>query len=102
VTLRHIVLMSFPDGRDEDFITRMTEGVAAMARAIPDIQAATCGPDVSGQDENYDYALVLDFTDRAAYGRYRVHAAHQAFIAAFMRGRTIEKVRVQYEFGQGS
>jgi hypothetical protein len=102
VTLRHIVLMSFPDGRDEAFIAQMNEGVAAMAHAVPDILAATCGTDVSGQDGNYDYALVLDFADRAAYERYRVHAAHQAFIASFMRGRTIAKVRVQYEFGQGS
>ena len=97
MTLRHIVLMSFPDGCDDGFIAQMSDGVADLARAVPDIRSASWGRDVTGKGDNYHYALVLDFADRAAYERYRVHPAHQRFIELFMRGRRIEKVRVQYE-----
>lgn len=96
MTLRHIVLMRFPDGPDAAFIAAMHQGVEAML-AIPEVEAGSGGSDVSGKDENYHYAIVLDFADRDAYERYRVHPVHQAFIADFMRGRTIDKVRLQYD-----
>jgi hypothetical protein len=101
MTLRHIVLMSFPLGRDAEFIARMQAGIAEMVAAIPDIAAASFGEDLTGSKENFDYALVLDFADRAAYQRYRSHPAHQHFITAFMRERPMVKARVQYEFEPG-
>lgn len=73
----------------------MHQAVLAMAAAIPDVLGHSSGTDVSGKDENCDYALVFDFADRAAYERYRGHALHQAFIADYMRGRRIDKVRIQ-------
>lgn len=97
MTLRHTVLMKFPDGADAAFIAAMHAAVVDLAAAVPEVLASTSGPDASGKAENCDYALVFDFADAAAYERYRVHPAHQAFIAQFMRGRTIDKARIQLQ-----
>ena len=74
----------------------MSDGVAELATAVPDIRSASWGRDVTGKGDNYHYALVLDFADRAAYERYRaiprISASSKPSCA-----RTIEKVRVQYE-----
>jgi hypothetical protein len=101
MTVRHIVLMSFPDGRDPDFITRMSAGLAEMTAAIPEILDASWGEDGAGGPDSWEYALVLDFADEQAYQRYRAHPAHQRFIALFMRERSINKARVRYTFEAG-
>jgi hypothetical protein len=98
MTVRHIVLMSFPDGRDPDFIDRMASGLREMRASVPDILDASWGEDRSGGQEAWEYALVLDFADEDAYQRYRSHPAHQRFIGLFMRERAIEKARVRYTF----
>jgi hypothetical protein len=95
MTLRHIVLMRFPDGIDEDFVSRMDRAATEMAKAIPEVQASSHGRDVSGNAENWHYAITYDFADKAAYERYRVHPAHKQFIVDYMRGPKIDKVRIQ-------
>jgi Stress responsive A/B Barrel Domain len=98
MTVRHIVLMSFPEGIDEDFIARMSTGLSDMAAAIPEVLSASWGRDDSSGADSWDYALVLDFADEEAYRRYRVHPAHERFIALFMRDCPIRKARVRYTF----
>ena len=97
MTLRHIVLMRFPDGPDKEFIARMHTALDAMAKAIPEVLSSHHGTDVSTNPENWHYAIIHDFADHAAYERYRVHPAHKQFIVDFMRGRTIDKTRVQLD-----
>jgi hypothetical protein len=95
MTLRHIVLMRFPDGIDEDFLKRMDRAIVDMAKAIPEVKASTGGRDVSTNPENWHYAIIYDFADVPAYERYRVHPAHKQFIADYMRGPKIDKTRIQ-------
>jgi|SRR5512134_2486032 hypothetical protein len=102
MTVRHVVLMAFPQGRDAEFIARMSTGLAEMTAAIPDILTASWGSDEAAGADSWDYALVLDFADEAAYQRYRVHPVHQQFIAHFMRDRPIRKARVRYAFESGT
>lgn len=95
MALRHIVLMRFAGGIEPEELARMDQAVIAMATAIPEVLASSGGADMSGKDESYDYAIIFDFDDAAAYERYRVHPAHKAFIADFMKGRAIDKARIQ-------
>lgn len=89
--------MRFTAAVEETFVERMHAAVADMAASIPEVLASSSGRDVSGKPENYDYAIILDFADHAAYERYRVHTAHKALIDAFMKSRAIDKVRIQLE-----
>lgn len=98
MTVRHTVLMYFPDGRNADFIAGMSAGLAEMTAAVPEILHASWGEDGTGGADSWHYALVLDFADEQAYQRYRAHPAHQRFIALFMKDRPIHKARVRYSF----
>jgi len=95
MVLRHVVLMKIKGDPDAEFVARMDKAVADMAAAIPEVLASSGGTDVSGRPESFDFAIVFDFVDAGAYERYRVHPAHKAFIEAFMRAKSIEKVRIQ-------
>src|SRR5690242_8235352 len=97
MVLRHIVLMKTPDGADRQFLEPMHVAVAELARAVPEVLASSGGFDASGKGENFDYAIIFDFADAQAYERYRVHPAHQKFIADFMRPNPMEKVRIQLQ-----
>ena len=79
------------------FLARLSAALAELVAAVPDIERASWGEDVSGNAENHDFALVLDFADREAYARYRSHPAHLRFIETQMREVPMRKVRVQYE-----
>lgn len=95
MTLRHIVLMRFPEDIDKAWLARMHAAVDGMARAIPEVEASTGGYDVGANPDNWHYAIIFDFVDTAAYERYRVHPAHKKFIADYMRGPKIDKARIQ-------
>ena len=98
MTVRHIVLFRFTQGRDDSYLSRLEAGLAELAAAIPDIRSTVWGQDITGRDDNFDFALVTDFADRDAYQRYRVHPAHQQFIDDYMRDPPMTKIRVQFEF----
>jgi hypothetical protein len=95
VRLRHIVLMKLAETEAPEFLQEMHAAVVELAKAVPEVLATSGGTDASGRDDTYDYALIFDFADAAAYERYRIHPAHQAFIARYMRGHEIDKVRIQ-------
>ena len=96
MTVRHLVLFSFPEGRDAAYLERLTAGLEELVAAVPDILEASWGEDISGEEAHFDFALILDFADEAAYQRYRRHEAHRKFIADYMREVAIDKVRVRY------
>jgi hypothetical protein len=97
MTIRYIVLISFPEGANAEFLAGLDAGTAELAEAVPEIVAAAWGRDVTGSDEAFDYALSFDFADRAAYECYRVHPAHRRYIQDYMRSVPMVKVRVQFE-----
>ena len=97
MTIRHVVLFSFPDGPDADYLARMEKGLEWMKAEIVEIASASWGPDLTDEESHFDYALILDFADRIAYETYRHHPAHRQFIADYMREVPMKKVRLQYE-----
>ena len=97
MTLRHVVLISFPDGPDEAFLRSLDAGMAQLAADVPEILSACWGTDETGTAEHADYVMMFDFTDRAAYQAYRVHPAHQAFIRDYMGAVPMTKTRIQFQ-----
>ena len=54
------------------------------------------GPDAGLAEGNFDFVVVADFDDEAAYGRYASHPAHVALIRDRIRPFISERVAVQY------
>lgn len=97
MTIRQIVLFSFPDGPDEKYLARLSAGLADLVAAIPDIADASWGPGLGENPEHYHYTLVQDFADLEALARYKKHPAHLRFIQDYMREIPMNKVRTLYE-----
>ena len=66
--------------------------LGALVGVIDDIQTLRVGPDVVG-GANWDIALVAEFDDEAALGRYQVHPAHVA-AGAYVRSVVAERMAV--------
>jgi hypothetical protein len=94
--LRHVVLFRWaPDATDE--------AKAAVSRALDDLRDQIAvisgyhhGCDAGLAAGNWDYVVVGDFADTAAYVEYRDHSAHRAVIAEHVRPILHERAAVQY------
>jgi len=73
--LKHLVLLKFKPGVGDDEISDLEKGLASLPREIPEILGWSFGRDLR-PEKIFDFALVSDFADSEALGRYRVHPKH--------------------------
>ena len=78
--IEHIVLFRWKPGAANDQITKGMEGLRSLQDRIPGIISLTCGADFSGRAQGYTHALVVRFSNRAAFDAYGPHPAHRAVI----------------------
>jgi hypothetical protein len=77
--LKHVVLMKFKPGAVESDISDLEKGLASLPGEISEILGWSFGRDPR-PDKIFDFALVSDFADFEALGRYRVHPKHVAVL----------------------
>lgn len=92
---RHIVLFRFVEDVEAAQVSAVTEALAALPAAIPDIRRYHAGPDAGLVDGNWDYAVVAEFDDEAAWRRYREDPEHLRVIAEHLQPITVERAGVQ-------
>ena len=72
--------------------------LAALPPQIPTVRDYRFGPDAGLAGTNWDFVVVADFDDEAAYLTYRDHPAHQAVIADVLQPMIAQRAGVQYRF----
>lgn len=93
---RHVVMFRWsPDATDEAKAA-VTAGLAELPGAIDAIRAYRFGPDHGLAETNFDYVVVADFDDEAAYLAYRDDETHQQLIRERIAPIVAERVAVQY------
>lgn len=97
--LRHVVAFRFGPAADGAAKARLVEGLEALPGQIPEIRRYEFGPDAGLAEGNFDFVVVADFEDEAAYATYAGHPAHQALIRDRIRPYISERVAVQYRVG---
>ncbi len=95
--LRHVVLFRWAPGTTDAQVASVTEGLAALPAAVAEIRSYRFGPDLGLSDGSFDFALVADFADRAAWETYRDHPVHRAFIAEHITPVLADRAVAQYE-----
>jgi hypothetical protein len=93
--IRHVVLFRFRAGLSVDLRAGFDEAAHGLAGDIPAVSALLGGPSLGLQAGGFDYTLMLDFSDRAAFDAYKSHPAHARFIADHVRPCVEESVRAQ-------
>lgn len=94
--LRHVVLFKLDPKAPSDALTSLEEGLFELSRSISEIVSYRYGADLGLREGNFDFGLVADFADAAAFDRYVVHPDHQAFIRDRLTPIVLERVSVQY------
>jgi len=95
--VRHVVAFRFKEGVTPEDRESIAEGLRSLPGQIAEIRRYVFGPDLGLAEGNFDYVVVGDFDDEAAYQRYAAHDAHQALIRDSIRPVLAERVAVQYE-----
>ena len=67
-------------------------------REIPELVAMTWGDDAAHFDGNFDFVVVMDFTDFASARRYVDHPFHQRYVEDHATKVVGERVVVQHDW----
>ena len=95
--LRHVVLFTWTEDTGPD---RRDETVAALRRLPEEVGGMTAfavGPDAGLVEGNAHTALVADFPDAAAFGRYAADPRHLQVVAEHVKPFLAARSAVQYE-----
>ncbi|MBR8745015.1 Dabb family protein [Nocardiopsis sp. MG754419] len=96
MALRHIALFRWQDGTTPEQVARVEEVLGALPGAISALDAYAFGPDLGIGPDTFDFAVVADVADQAAFVAYRDHPEHQAALA-IIRPLLTERAAVQFE-----
>jgi hypothetical protein len=79
--IKHVVLMKFKSGIEEEAFSMLEKGLASLPAAIPVIREYQFGLDVVRSDRSYDFGLVSAFDDLPSLEAYQAHPEHQKVLA---------------------
>jgi hypothetical protein len=96
VMFRHVVMFRLVDGVSAAVREEILQGLARLAREVPEIHSFTFGVDAGLAAGNFDIAVVAEFADEAAYARYAAHPAHVEFVSKKVRPYLSERAAVQF------
>jgi hypothetical protein len=81
--IRHIVMFTWKDGTPDTIKDDVVAGFEHMKRSIEHVIDMKCGSDQGFAEGNFDFAMIADFADKAAWSGYRMHPEHLAFVQKF-------------------
>jgi len=95
--IRHIALFRLKEEAPADTRQSLEEGLFLIARTISQISSYAYGGDLGLRDGNFDFGVVADFEDIAAFEGYVSHPDHQAFLKERLMPVLDERVSLQFE-----
>ncbi len=95
--IRHVVMFRFREDANEAQRQAVHDAIAAMPKATGVTKAYAIGGDLGLAEGNFDFAVVGDFADQAAYETYRDHPEHRRIVAEVIRPAITDRAAMQYE-----
>ena len=95
--IRHVVMFKFRDDADADQRQAVHDAIAAMPKATGVTETYAIGGDLGLAEGNFDFAVVGDFADQAAYESYRDNAEHQRIVLEVIRPAITDRAAIQYK-----
>jgi len=92
----HVAMFRFIDGTTDDQIAAVTAGLAALPDEIDVLTGYRFAPDAGVTDGSWDYVVIADLPDAAAYPVYKNHPAHVAAVRDLISPIVAEAARVQF------
>ena len=95
--LRHVVLFRWNEATTAEDIDRIQAGLDTLPGLIPEIRAYTHGRDLRLGEGTWDYAVVADFDDAAAWSVYDAHPKHEEVPRGPIRAHIGERAVARFE-----
>ena len=96
--IRHCVLLKFQAGTSEEIMNEAARGIQALPEYIPEIASYSVGFDAKLREDNYDLAVVGDFSSSDDYLVYASHPKHLEVISELLAPYLEGSSAVQYEY----
>ena len=93
---RHVVMFRWSADATAEAKAALAETLGRLPSEIDAIESYHFGPDAGLGDDNWDFAVVGDFADEAAYVVYRDHERHRAVVTEQIRPIISARASVQY------
>ena len=93
--LTHVVFFKWRPETTEDQIRAFEDGLAALPPQIPEIKSYRFGRDARLEAGEWDFVLIGEFENEAAWERYDSHPAHERFKAECARPMIGARAAVQ-------
>jgi hypothetical protein len=94
---RHVVMFNWTAEATDEQKAAVSERLATLPAAIPEIKDYHFGADAGLGEDNYDFVVVADFTDRESFITYRDHPLHQAAVKEAIVPIRAGRAAAQYE-----
>jgi hypothetical protein len=94
--LRHVVLFRWTDDTTAGDVERIQEGLAGLPGVIPEVRTYTHGPDLRVGEGTWDYGIVAEFDDPAAWEVYDRHPIHDKVRTEIIRPHITERATVRF------
>jgi stress responsive alpha/beta barrel protein len=89
------VMFRWKPGTGDSQLAALERALAELPEQVSEIHRYRFGRDAGAVTGNFDFAIVADFADRAAWQRYVDHPAHQRLIAERIRPILAERAAAQ-------
>jgi Stress responsive A/B Barrel Domain len=94
---RHVVLFKWTGQETDAQVRSLSDALAKLPGAIPEIRAYRFGPDAGINPGNSDFAVVADFDDAEGYATYRDHPAHREVVERYVSPIVASRSAVQFD-----
>lgn len=98
MTVRHLVMFRWNPETTPEQVEALMADLAAMPSMVPSIRSYQFGPDVTGAEGNYNFAIVAGFDDEAGYRAYADDDQHKQFVAERIRPLVSDRAALQVGF----
>jgi hypothetical protein len=98
--LRHVAVFRWKTGTTGEQVDAIVAALATLPGEIPEIRAYHFGPDAGLVPANFDFCVVADLDDEAAWAVYRDNPVHRRIIEELISPFVDTRVAVQYVIDQ--
>jgi hypothetical protein len=95
--IRHVVLFRWNDATTPEDVDRIQAALGELPGVIPEIRSYTLGPDIGVGQGTWDFALVAEFDDAAAWKVYDEHPQHEQVRAGLVVPHLADRATVRFE-----
>ncbi len=94
---RHVTMFRWADHVDADHVERVRSAYDALVTEVRGLRHHAHGSDVGVSEGTYDFLVVAEFDDVAAWRAYRDHPAHVLLVEELIVGHAVDRASGQFQ-----